>query len=221
MELSPFLQFLADYGYWIAVPIMILEGPFITIIMGFFASLGLFDIYVVITLSVISDLFSDTFYYAIGRHAGPPILSRFKVPGGTDHENLQKLRQRFERYPGRIFFTAKVLTGIAHSTFALAGVVKYSYKKVLPYSIPGGIIWSAALGMLGFYFGWQATNISRFLSSAGLVLFGLLVLFLFYEFYLGKRLARKFVVWRSRYNSFFNANKSQRKIQGRSIHPSR
>lgn len=199
-QIHPLLQFFADYGYWIAIPIMIVEGPIITIVMGLLASLGLFNILIIILLAVISDLISDTIYYWSGYHGGPKVLSKLKIPQVQDNNGLQKLRGRFAEHPGKIFFGAKVLTGIAHSTFVLAGVTRINYWKILKFTIPGGIVWSTGLAVLGFYFGRHATSISKFLSATGIVLFSLLVLFLFYKFWFGKFIAQKYAIWKNRNN---------------------
>lgn len=196
-ELHPALQFIAQYGYWIAVPIMIIEGPIITIIMGFLASVGVFNIYTVIGLGVISDLISDTIYYWSGYHGGSKVLEKLKIPLAHENDTLQKLKSRFEEHPGKIFFSVKVLTGLAHSTFVLAGVTRIKYLRMLKYTIPGGIIWSTGLAILGYFFGRNATDISKFLSRTGIILFSILVFFLFYKFWFGKYIAKKFAVWRN------------------------
>ncbi len=201
MELHPILQFLVDYGYWIAVPVMIIEGPVATIVMGFLSSFGFFNILIVIGLGVISDLVSDTIYYWSGYHGGPKVLDKLKISQLHQNSSLQKLKQRFEEHPGKFFFGAKVLTGLAHSTFVLAGVTRINYPKILKFSIPGGMVWSTGLGLLGFYFGKHATDIGKFLSRTGLIFFSLLVLFLFYKFWFGKYLAQKYAAWRNKNNT--------------------
>ena len=200
MELHAIPQFIGEYGYWIAVPIMIIEGPIITLLMGFLSSLGLFNIFIVIALGVISDLVSDAIYYWSGYASGPKVLEKLKIPLVRDNTALQKLKSRFEEHPGKIFFGAKGLTGIAHRTFVLAGVTRVDYEKILKFTIPGGIVWSSALGLLGFYFGAHTTDIGKFLSGTGLVLFGLLILFLFYKFWFGRYLAQKYAVWKEKKN---------------------
>lgn len=199
-DLHPILQFLVTYGYWIAVPIMIIEGPIITIVMGFLSSLGLFNILLVIALGTISDLISDTAFYWSGYHGGSKVLQKLKIPQVHENGALQKLKNRFDDHPGKIFFGAKVLTGVAQTTFVLAGVTQVSYRKILKYSIPGGVVWSTGLAVLGFYFGRYATDISLFLTRAGLILFGLLVVFILYKFWFGKYLSQKFAVWKEQGN---------------------
>lgn len=196
MELYPLLQFLLDYGYWLAIPLMILEGPLITIGMGFLSSFGFFNIFIVITLGVISDLISDMIYYWSGYHGGPKVLAKLKIKQVYEDGEISRLREKFDAHPGKIFFGAKVLTGIAHATFVLAGVARVSYPRALRYTIPGGIIWSSALAVLGYYFGKYATTLSKFLSRAGIILFCILILFLLYYFWFGKRLAKKYAAWR-------------------------
>lgn len=199
-EAQEILAFLIRYGYWLAVPIMILEGPLITIAMGFLCSLGFFNIFLVIALGAVSDLISDSIYYLSGYHGGPKVLARLELPQTDDNQTLQKLKDRFNEHPFQIFFGAKVLTGIAHSTFVLSGVTHVNYGKILKYSIPGGLLWSTGLALLGFYFGENTTSIGKFLSASGLALFSLLLAFLVYKFWFGKYIARKFAVWKEKYN---------------------
>jgi membrane protein DedA with SNARE-associated domain len=199
-DLHPILQFLVHYGYWLAVPLMILEGPIITIVMGFLSSFGFFNIFVVITLAVLSDLISDAIYYWSGYHGGPKVLEKLKISQLHENNELQRLRQRFLEHPGKIFFGVKVLTGIAHTTFVLAGVTRINYLRILKYTIPGGIVWSAGLAILGYYFGKHAMTLSQFISRAGIVLFITLIGFLFYYLWFGKYLSRKFAIWREKIN---------------------
>lgn len=197
--MHPALQFIAHYGYWIAVPIMILEGPFITIIMGFLSSFGLFNIFIVIGLGVISDLISDTILYRIGYHGGPWVLKKFKIREIQHNAKLTELRRQFNEHTGKIFFSAKVLTGVAQSTFVLAGLTKINYRKILKFSIPGGIVWSSGLAILGYYFGRHTTTVSKFLSRTGIILFSLVILVLLYKFWFGKYLARRYELWKEKF----------------------
>lgn len=194
--MHPALQFISHYGYLVAIPIMIIEGPIITLVMGFLSSLGLFNIFLVIVLGVISDLISDAIYYWSGYHGGPKVLEKLKIPQIHENDPLQGLKERFEQHPGKIFFTVKVLTGLAHSTFVLAGVTRINYPRVLKYTIPGGIIWTAGLAFLGYYFGKNATHIHELITRTGIIMFSLLVIFLVYKFWFGKYIGRKYAVWK-------------------------
>jgi membrane protein DedA with SNARE-associated domain len=190
------LQFIQHYGYWIAVPIMIIEGPIITLVMGALASFGYFNPVAVAVFGFTADLVSDTFWYWSGYHGGDRVLARLKIPQSEDNKTLQRMKDRFESHPGKIFFGAKVLPGITSTTMVLAGAVKTNYLKVLRYSVWGGMIWSAALTGIGYFFGRRAAGLNQLLSRAGIVFFILLALFLFYEFWFGRYLAKKIAVWR-------------------------
>ena len=194
------MQFIQHFGYWIAVPIMVVEGPIITLIMGFLASFGYFNPAVVVAFAVTADLISDAFYYWSGYHGGDRVLAKLKIPMSRDNQTLQRFRQRFESHPGKIFFVSKILPGITFTTMVLAGGVKVRYFKVLRYALLGGIVWSSILTAIGFFFGRQAANIHKVLSWTGVLFFIGLALFLFYEFWFGRFLAKKFAVWRQNGN---------------------
>ena len=197
-ELNPILEFLSHYGYWIAIPIMIVEGPIITLVMGFLSSFGLFNIFIVIALCFLADLISDAFYYWTSYYGGEKVLSKLRIPHVQENGSLLKLKKRFEEHLAKILFTAKILPGVTNTTLVLAGVVRIRYWRVFKSSILGGLIWSTGLATLGFYFGRHARSISGIISSVGIIFFILLILFLFYIFWFGKFIARKYAIWRDR-----------------------
>lgn len=197
-ELTPVFEFISTYGYWIAIPLMIIEGPVITMVMGFLASTGAVNIFLVILLGTSSDLISDTIYYYVGRHGSPWVLKKFEIFKLEKNQSLRHLKEKFETHPGKIFFSSKVLTGLAHSTFVLAGVTRINYFRILKYTIPGGIIWSTGLALIGYYFGKNIILITHHLTTVGIIFFALLILFLLYHLTLKKHIRRLYGPWKAR-----------------------
>ena len=63
-------DFLSHYGYWMMLPLMIIEGPIITIIASMLAKLGAFNIFIVFILSVAGDMIGDIILYYLGYKLG-------------------------------------------------------------------------------------------------------------------------------------------------------
>ena len=200
-EISPILQFIQHYGYWIAIPIMIIEGPVITVIMGFLSSLGVFNLSTVIGLGVIADLISDTFYYWSGRHGGELVLKKLKIPHHfSPQKDIENLKAKFEAHPKKIIFFSKILPGVTNTTYVLAGVARLGYRKVMQIGVFGGLIWTTGLALFGYYFGRHAINLERIIVKIGAMVFVLILCYMFYRFWLKKYIARKAAVWRENGN---------------------
>ena len=71
------INLLLHYKYLILLPLSVIEGPIITVIAGFFATMGIFNPYLVYTIAVVGDIFGDTLAYGIGRWGSVPFINHF------------------------------------------------------------------------------------------------------------------------------------------------
>ncbi|MEK9181023.1 MAG: DedA family protein [Patescibacteria group bacterium] len=189
------LQFLILHGYWIAVPIMIVEGPIATVVMAFFASFGFFNPFFVLLAGFSSDMVSDSVFYYIGQFFGQRFIRRFGRYFGLSEKNYHHIKNFYDSHGGKSVFLAKILTGVVPPVFIVAGYSRMNLKKFYAFSALGGIIWSGGLVALGYYFGSQLAgdfrNVGRLFGVSGFALFGLLALFVIYRFYLRKIIERR------------------------------
>lgn len=189
------LQFLITHGYWIAIPVMIVEGPIATMVMSFFASFGYFNPIVVFICSFLADMVSDTAFYMIGRFGGEKFVGHFGKYFKLSPKTFEIVRNFYEHHGGKSIFLAKILVGVVPPVFIVAGYSRMKLKKFYTFAALGGLIWSSVLVSLGYFFGSQFegefVNIGKFLTSAGLVMVALLALFIVYRFYLHTIIERK------------------------------
>ena len=59
-----------DWGYWGMLPLMIIEGPVVTIVAAMLASLGAFAWPMVLFFSVLGDVVGDVILFLLGRRFG-------------------------------------------------------------------------------------------------------------------------------------------------------
>jgi len=182
------LQFLITNGYWIAVPVMIVEGPIATMVMAFFASFGYFNPFVVFMFSFLADMVSDGVFYLIGRAGGGSFVRHFGKFFKLSPRMFEAVRNFYEKHGGKSIFLAKILVGVVPPIFIVAGYSRMNIKRFYTFAALGGIIWSGVLVSLGYFFGSQFAgefgNISELMTGIGLVMVGLLALFIVYRFYL-------------------------------------
>ena len=150
--------------------LMTLEGPIITIISAFLASLGYFNIFIVFSLSVLGDVLGDIVLYFIGYFGGHKILLKAEKFLKIKESVIEKLREKFRQNGAKIIFYVKSTTGLCYITFILAGTTRMKLSKFVKYSILGGLFWSSFLVIVGYFFGYAAEQISEYIKYAGYII---------------------------------------------------
>ncbi len=153
------------------LPLMIVEGPVVTIIAAMLASLGAFAWPVVLFFSVLGDLLGDVLLYGAGRKWG---MGFVRGPGkylGISEELVLKMEKYFQKHGGKTIFAVKSTTGLCWATFATAGIVKMDFRKFLQYSLLGGIVWSGFLVAMGYFYGYLWRSIKQYISWIGVIIF--------------------------------------------------
>ncbi|NTV41085.1 MAG: DedA family protein [Candidatus Moranbacteria bacterium] len=169
-------EFLRHYGYWGMLPLMIIEGPVVTILAAMLASLGAFFWPFVLILSILGDTLGDVMLYVAGRKWGMGFVRNFGKYIGITEDLVAKLGRHFEKHGGKTIFAVKSTTGLCWATFTTAGIVKMDFKKFLRYSLLGGVVWSGFLVAMGYFYGYLWKSIKQYLSWVGWLVFAVVVI---------------------------------------------
>lgn len=178
MELTgqQIFEFMSHHGYWIILPLMIIEGPIATIMAAMLASLGAFNVWVVLFLSMLGDVVGDILFYGAGYRWGMKFVRRVGKYIGITEKLVLKMEKYFENHGGKTIFTVKSTTGLCWATFTAAGIVKMNFWRFLKYSILGGVVWSGFLVAMGYFYGYMWREISKYIEWAGWIAVGLAVI---------------------------------------------
>jgi len=160
-------EFLKNYGYWGMVPIMIIEGPIVTVIAGMLASLGAFSWPIVLVLSIAGDVIGDVILYFLGFRYGMGFVRRIGKCIGITESLVIKMEKYFQRHGGKTIFAVKSTTGLCWAAFVAAGSVRMDFKKFLKYSFLGGIVWSGFLVAMGYFYGYLWREIRDYIDWIG------------------------------------------------------
>jgi membrane protein DedA with SNARE-associated domain len=147
-------EFLRSYGYWIMLPLVVIEGPAATLIAAVLASLGAFNVFIVLILSIIGDMVGDVILYGLGYKYGLGFVRGFGRYMGITEELVLRMEKYFQRHGGKTIFAVKATTGLCWATFVAAGVVRMNFRKFMKYSFFGGIVWSGFLVFMGYFYGY-------------------------------------------------------------------
>jgi len=160
-------EFLRHYGYWMMLPLMIIEGPVVTIIAAMLASLGAFAWPMVLFFSILGDVLGDILLYGLGYKYGMGFVSGFGRYMGITESLVLKMEKYFEKHGGKTIFAVKSTVGLCWATFTAAGIVKMDFRKFVKYSILGGIVWSGFLVAMGYFYGYLWREIRQYISWVG------------------------------------------------------
>lgn len=175
---------IVKYGYFIIFPVIVVEGPIASIIVGFLASLGYLNIFVAFPVAVVADLTGDIIHYAIGRWGREKIINRWGKYFNITLKKVETLEKHFAKHGGKTLIVGKGLHGVGGTVLVTAGISRMPFLKFLGYNLAATIMKSSVLMLVGFYFGHALNSIDSYLRLTGFILAGLATLLIaYYLFY--------------------------------------
>lgn len=184
-SISPLL---ITYGYVILFPITVIEGPVATIIGGFLASLGYFNLTIIFVIAFVGDIVGDLIYYALGRWGTKRIASRGKFLW-IKIEHAKKLESHFEKHAGKTLLFGKWTHSVGGAILLAAGMSKMPLKKFVLFNVIGSLPKVLIFLLLGYYFGSAYQLINKYFEFASMAI--LIVIVLIVAIYLLVRNLRK------------------------------
>ena len=186
-SLQQIILWLSAYKYFALFPLAVAEGPIITVIAGFFASLGYLNFWLAYIIIVAGDLIGDALHYAIGRFGGSQFIVRWGHYFGIGLDQVESLEKQFDKRGDKLLFIGKMSHGIGGAFLIAAGIIKMSFGKFIFSNMLASLLKSMLLLLIGFYFGHALATISTYLEKIALISIGAAIFaFLIYFFYFRK-----------------------------------
>jgi membrane-associated protein len=157
------LRFLQIHGYAILLLIMILEGPIVTYVAAFAASLGVFDIYYVFILSLLGNLLGDLVAFSVGRIGNKVVIEKY-LSHWLKVEKKDRIRNYLKNNPGKAIAVIKLTPPLPVPGLILAGASDVSLRTFLIYSSIVSVSYSLSVTLLGFYSGVAFGTISKYVK---------------------------------------------------------
>lgn len=155
------------------IPLMIIEGPVATLIAALLASLGAFNVFMVLIFSIAGDIIGDVVLYGLGYKYGLGFVRHIGKYAGITEKLVLRMEKYFEKHGGKTIFAVKSTTGLCWAAFTAAGIVKMDFKKFIKYSLLGGIVWSGFLVAMGYFYGYLWKEIRDSIEWIGWAVVGL------------------------------------------------
>jgi len=155
---------LMTQGYVIIFLLMVVEGPIITALASFAASLGYLDIYIILILSILGNLIPDMVLYLIGRFSRGRAIERFAHKFGLNKNRITKLEIHFKRHASKTIVFTKITPILPVPGLLLAGFAKVPLARFFYTVFAFNLLASIVFVSLGFYFGMVSLVFLRYLK---------------------------------------------------------
>jgi len=178
------LTLLVEYKYWLFVPLMIIEGPIVTVAAGVLSASGFVNFWLMYLLAVAGDVTGDTIYYLVGRFGPENLKRRFAKWLRATESDVQEAKENFRKSAIKHLLFGKLIDGIGAALLFAAGVAEIPYRRFISLVTIVTIPKSFILIMLGFYFGnlyYQIGSFFDILGAIGILILLGGILFFFYK----------------------------------------
>ncbi len=162
--MSYILALLIQYKYLILFPVIVIEGPFATVISGFLISLGIFNVFIAYPIIILGDLASDSIFYFIGRF-GSKSINKWMLYFGVTPEKLENAKTYFTNNSNKAIVASKFIHGVGVSGLMAAGLLKISYFKYARVCLITDILQFGVFLAIGFFFGHAYKQIAIYLDN--------------------------------------------------------
>ena len=177
------------YKYLVIFPVAVVEGPIITILSGFLASLGYLHFWLIYILIVIADLLGDSLFYMLGRFGREKFIEKYGHYIGIRLNEVRGLERHFQKHKNKTLFIAKFAHGFGSIVLVAAGIARVPYKHVIRANAAPTAIKSMILMLIGYYYGQFYAKFNTYLNLAAIL--ALLIFVIVYTFLLKTKLLSK------------------------------
>jgi membrane protein DedA with SNARE-associated domain len=184
------LPLIQAYGYPLIFILMFIEGPIITYIAAFAASLGLFNIYVIFVLSIFGNVLPDLVYYTIGSSIKKESIYKYFEKSGIKEGKIKSLENNLRKHSGKMMLTVKIVPMIPPLGLTIAGRV-LPFKRFLFLSVLISAVYSLVFFSLGYFSGQAFNLILPYVKYGEIIIGAIIVLFVILWVLIQRFISRK------------------------------
>jgi len=185
------ISWMLAYSYFILFPLAVIEGPIISILAGFLASMGSLNIFIAYGVVAIGDLVGDSMYYAIGYWGRKKFIERWGRYIGITPKRTEQIENHFKKHSAKTLVAGKLSQGVGAIILVAAGISKMRFREFIWYNLLATLPKSLILLLIGYYFGRAYVEWNRYLSYTTFVMIGATILLVAIYFII-KKIAKKY-----------------------------
>jgi membrane protein DedA with SNARE-associated domain len=158
-----------DHGLWLLIPLSIVEGPVVTVIAAWLASLGLMNLWLVILIVIAGDMIGDVIFYAMGRRGMHFLSRKWRRRLGLSARRLAVMSSHFQQNGTRTLVFAKLTHAAGAPILVAAGMARMPFLQFCLVNLIATVPKALALVALGWTFGSAYHLIDDWITRGSLI----------------------------------------------------
>jgi len=158
--------------------IMIFEGPIVTAVASYAASIGFFNIWIIFLISLFGNFIPDLFFYFIGRFSRTKRTENIVKRFGLNECQILKLEENLKKHFGKTLCVVKLSPMLPIPGIILAGFSRVPFKKFLLIDLLLNLLFSVIFTLFGYYFGFMINTIFNYFRIGQFSIFGIILVVL-------------------------------------------
>ena len=188
LSVAEAMAVLMQYRYLVLFPLVVFEGPIVSVLAGFLATLGIFNFFLAFFVVVTGDITGDLAHYAIGRWGRKKFIDRWGKYLGITSERVLRIEKHFEKHKIKTLLIGKISHGIGGIPLVAAGIARMPIGEFFLINLAATLPKSLALLLVGYFFGQAAAKINSIFEGVAFFMAGILILFFIaYYFYRSRK----------------------------------
>jgi len=170
---------LPDFGTWNYMLVgffMMIQGRATAIFGGIAAAAGYFPLIPILLVALTARTVVDLFWYNLGSSGQ---IDRFGSRFGSYETITAQVNEQMIDKPRRVILIAKLTNGLSLPAIIAAGNAKIPYRRWLPASFAGELLWTVPLLLVGYFASGALTEIEggmSYLTMGSTIIFLLIFL---------------------------------------------
>ena len=165
---------IAEYGIAILAPLAVVEGPIVTIVAAYMASLKLLDLGNVILCVIIADVVGDCILYAMGRGLLDWLPLSIRRKFGVSRRRMAQMIRTFRDNGVRLLVIGKLTHAVGFAVLFAAGAARMPFLTFVLANLLATIPKSLILVAIGYMFGSAHAVMAEWFSVGSVIVLGLM-----------------------------------------------
>lgn len=166
---------ITNHGITILAPLAILEGPIVTVVAAYLASLNLLRLVDVIVCVIAGDVIGDCILYWVGRGMLDWLPLSLRMRFGVSRRRMAVLMRTFRDNGVRVLVVGKLTHAAGFAVLVGAGAARMPFGTFVLANFLATIPKSLALVAVGYLFGSAHALIAQWISWGPFVILPLLL----------------------------------------------
>jgi membrane-associated protein len=181
---------LEGLNYSIIFLLFLIEGPILSFIVAFAASLGFFNFFIILILAILGNFLGAVISFFIGKLGKKTTIERY-VERTFNKQRSKKIKKYLNDHPGKTLTVIILTPVIPLPGLILAGLLDMNIKKFIWYSLLITITYTSFLVFLGYYSGTAFIMISKYIKYGTYIGSALIIAIIIVLWFLSKKIPTK------------------------------